>query len=185
LSCGCFAQGEIIFIIGWVYMPETPYIIRPAVPLDYAAINQVCLQAYEEFAETVGPENWRQMQKVLSQAAELAALGELLVAEESFRIQGVVLYTPPGRSDGVTIPSEWASIRTLAVSPSFRGRGIGRRLVEECIERARKDGAEQIGLSTADMMAVAVRMYERMGFKKVAELGTRLGVRNDRYALRL
>jgi ribosomal protein S18 acetylase RimI-like enzyme len=164
---------------------EMPYTIRPATSLDGPAINQLCVEAYEEFAHVVGQDNWLQMKVRLSSAADLMALGELLVAEDAGGVIGAVLYVPAGRSDGTLVPSEWATIRMLAVSPASRGRGIGRKLTEECINRARRDGAEIIGLTTADMMQIAEPMYQRMGFRKEAELGTRYGVRHTRYKLTL
>lgn len=161
------------------------YTIRLATPLDTSAINQLCVEAYQEYGDSVGPANWQQMRVALSQAADLATIGELLVAEDADGLLGMVLYISPGKSDGTSIPVEWASIRMLAVSPSARGRGIGRQLTQTCIDRANRDGAEALGLTTAEMMKIAQPMYERMGFRKVAELGTRFGVKEARYVLML
>ncbi|MFL6214164.1 MAG: GNAT family N-acetyltransferase [Blastocatellia bacterium] len=162
-----------------------PYTIRQATPVDASAINRLCVEAYAEFESVVGQDNWRQMREALASAADLSTLGELLVAEDANGVIGVVLYIPPGKSDGRSIPQAWATIRMLAVSPASRGSGVGRKLTEECINRARRDGAEAIGLTTADMMKVAEPMYERMGFQKEAALGTRFGVRHARYKLPL
>jgi Acetyltransferases len=164
------------------------YTIRLATPLDSSAINQLCVEAYQEYVNSVGPANWQQMRVALSQAADLSTVGELMVAEDADGLLGLVLYIPPGKSDATSIPVEWASIRMLAVSPSARGRGIGRQLTQTCIDRANRanrDGAEAIGLTTAEMMRIAQPMYERMGFTKVAELGTRFGVKEARYVLML
>jgi ribosomal protein S18 acetylase RimI-like enzyme len=166
-------------------MNKMPYKIRQATPLDFYSINLLCVEAYQEFEKVVGPDNWQRMRETLSHASDLAASSELMVAENSHGLLGVVAYIPPGRSDGDIIPREWATIRMLAVSPSCRGRGIGRKLTEECIERARRDGAERIGLTTGEMMAVALPMYERMGFRKNAELEPRYGVSQARYVLPL
>lgn len=160
-------------------------IIRQARRSDSEAINRLCVAAYQEFESSVGQSNWLQMREALSQAADLSACGELLVAEDAKGLLGVVLYVPAGKSDGTSIPREWASIRMLAVPPKCRGRGVGRRLTEECIARALKDGAAAIGLTTTDLMAIARPMYERMGFQKDAELGTRFGVKQARYVLML
>src|SRR5689334_12346167 len=119
-----------------------PYTIRQAMPGDAAAINQLCVEAYAEFESVVGRDNWLQMREGLASAYDLAALGELLVAEDAGGVIGVVLYIPPGRSDGRSIPQAWATIRMLAVAPASRGQGIGRRLAEACVSRARRDGAE-------------------------------------------
>jgi ribosomal protein S18 acetylase RimI-like enzyme len=166
-------------------MSKMEYQIRQATPLDFYSINLLCVEAYQEFEKVVGPDNWQRMRETLSHASDLAASSELMVAENSHGLLGVVAYIPPGRSDGDIIPREWATIRMLAVSPSCRGRGIGRKLTEECIERARRDGAERIGLTTGEMMAVALPMYERMGFRKNAELEPRYGVSQARYVLPL
>jgi ribosomal protein S18 acetylase RimI-like enzyme len=166
-------------------MPDLPYTIRQATPSDSAPINELCVEAYREFEPMIGSANWESLRHKLSQASELSAAGELILAESGGKLLGVILYVPPGRSDGKSIPGEWASIRMLAVSPLCRGRGVGRTLTQECIDRARRDDAAAIGLTTADMMRIAQPMYERMGFQKEAELGERFGVTEARYVMRL
>jgi hypothetical protein len=42
--------------------------------------------------------------------------------------------------------------------------------MKECISRARRLGAACLNLHTTDMMQVAMRMYERMGFVRAPEL---------------
>jgi GNAT superfamily N-acetyltransferase len=41
---------------------------------------------------------------------------------------------------------------------------VGRALMHECIERARRVGATGLGLHTSDSLRVAVHLYERLGF---------------------
>jgi ribosomal protein S18 acetylase RimI-like enzyme len=166
--------------------PETgDFVIRDARPSDSEAINQLCVEAYVEFRATIGETNWQRLRETLSRASDLSYEGELIVADDSSEVLGVVLYLPPGRTNDRNLSGRTAMMRTLAVSCSHRGRGIGRSLTRECIERARKDGAEGIALTTAEMMAVARPMYERMGFIKESELGERFGVQHARYVLRL
>jgi ribosomal protein S18 acetylase RimI-like enzyme len=64
----------------------------------------------------------------------------------------------------------------LVVRPEYRGRGIGRGLTEECVRRARRDGAPLIALHTTPIMAVALPMYERMGFEFLRAAPDRSGV---------
>lgn len=71
-----------------------------------------------------------------------------------------------GRAEG------YASVRALAVSPQARGQGVGRALTVACIERARTEGANGIGLNTTSLMPVAQAMYERMGFRQLPEAWT-------------
>jgi GNAT superfamily N-acetyltransferase len=66
-------------------------------------------------------------------------------------------------------PKGWAGVRLLGVRPAYRGRGIGRALMDECIYRCRKQNIKTIGLHTAVIMNVARKMYNDMGFVRAPE----------------
>jgi ribosomal protein S18 acetylase RimI-like enzyme len=59
---------------------------------------------------------------------------------------------------------------SIAVVPSRRGKGLGKDLLAALLERARKDGYEQVSLSV-ERDNPALRLYERHGFRKVGEAG--------------
>lgn len=64
-------------------------------------------------------------------------------------------------------PAGTAGLRATAVpSPDSQGHGIGRALVEACADRARRAGADRIGLHTAPFMTAATALYERSGFRR-------------------
>ena len=54
----------------------------------------------------------------------------------------------------------------VAIHPKFGGKGHGEKMLEEVIGLARKKGLRRIELSTATTNVKAIRLYEKMGFKK-------------------
>ncbi|HLG40585.1 MAG TPA: GNAT family N-acetyltransferase, partial [Chitinophagaceae bacterium] len=57
-------------------------------------------------------------------------------------------------------------VRSMAVSPGARGKGIGKILMEHVHEMAFSNGCTCITLTTTHFLLPAIRLYESFGFKR-------------------
>jgi GNAT superfamily N-acetyltransferase len=62
-----------------------------------------------------------------------------------------------------------AQLRILLVSSAGRGQGLGRRLIQACIDFARSAGYSRLVLWTNDSLAAARHLYLAAGFTLVDE----------------
>jgi DNA-binding MarR family transcriptional regulator/GNAT superfamily N-acetyltransferase len=63
---------------------------------------------------------------------------------------------------------EIAKLRLLIIDPKARGRGLGKRLVDECLRFAKEAGYKSMTLWTQSILLAARGIYARAGFKMTA-----------------
>ncbi len=144
---------------------------------DIAAVTQQAYGQYElEIMEDCRESFQQGMKSVL--AASTSEM-EWWVAETDHGISGAVLFCHPGATlqalDGSTITLGLPEARLLAVSPQARGLGLGRTLMQVCIQRARDIGANALLVRTMPEMKSANQLCQQMGFVKRTEAGARSG----------
>jgi GNAT superfamily N-acetyltransferase len=142
--------------------------IREVRPEEYKAAGEVTVAAYREFVPADAVPEWGQYLELLRDVAGRAGKTVVLVAVDGARLVGtatIELDEPLG-DDDVELPAYTSCLRMLGVVPEARGRGIGRALVEETIDRVRRAGKRTLILRTTDLMQTAQRMYRAMGFDR-------------------
>jgi putative acetyltransferase len=85
--------------------------------------------------------------------------GDVLVARHGEDVLGCVALEPVGA--GVF------ELSKMAVDPAAQGNGLGRRLLEAAIDRARELGATSLFLGSNRRLGPAVHLYEAVGFRHV------------------
>lgn len=149
--------------------------IRESRPADRTAIEAITLAAYAQYATMLPASLWEAYRRNIVAALADAKRATQIVAEREGALVGSVLLYPadadtgaPGRGEATM--HRWPEVRLLAVAPPARRSGAGRRLMEECVRRARGSGATALTLHTTDMMQVARHLYQRMGFERAPDL---------------
>lgn len=143
-------------------------VIREVREDEAGAAGEVVLAAYRAL-EGSPPVDENGYAEELREVARRSRQAVVLVAVEE-SVLGCVTYVPEETSPMAEDlrPGE-AGLRMLAVAPSAQGRGVGRALVEACVERARQDGKERLFLHSGEWMRAAHRLYESLGFRRVPE----------------
>ncbi|MFI9509154.1 GNAT family N-acetyltransferase [Nocardia sp. NPDC052566] len=88
---------------------------------------------------------------------------ELLVADYEGAVVGTaqLSYLPGLAHRG----AERAQIESVRVGRAVRGTGLGTRLIEECVRRARERGCGLVQLTSDKSRVDAHRFYDRLGFE--------------------
>jgi predicted N-acetyltransferase YhbS len=151
--------------------------VREATSDDYDEIARLTVAAYRALDTWVGDDYAAHLADVAARAGADSTI--VLVAEDDGggRILGSVTLT---LGEGPYF--EWAhgvdgdcGFRMLAVDPAAQGKGVGPRLVDECLDRARAAGCSRMVIGSTEWMVVAHRLYGRVGFRRAPELDQQWG----------
>jgi ribosomal protein S18 acetylase RimI-like enzyme len=148
--------------------------IRPVAPEEWELVGELIVAAYRTLPDIWTDEHVA-YERVLRDVGARTVHSIVLVAEVDGSVVGTVTYVPGPGPDAEGDDPDAAEIRMLAVADAARGRGIGRLLVEACIDRARADGRRRLALHTRTVMEHARRIYDRLGFRREPALDFQVG----------
>jgi putative acetyltransferase len=70
---------------------------------------------------------------------------------------------------GLPVSEGLGEVRDMVLEEDYRGKGIGTKLLNCCLEVARANKFRQIYLETTPQMENAVKLFKRFGFRPVTD----------------
>jgi len=142
-------------------MNETRIQIRLANLADASDIAAVLDLAFERFRELYTPDAYSATTPSSEVISKRWAEGPVWVALMGNNIVGTMAAVPK---------NEGLYIRSMAVLPTERGKGIGERLLETVEHFASKRDFRRLFLSTTPFLLAAIRLYENFGFQRTEDV---------------
>ncbi|WP_460473705.1 GNAT family N-acetyltransferase [Emticicia fontis] len=163
------------------------YTFRKGEIKDIEKLKLIGLNSFGNFKNQLTEDNWEKLNKYLTGEntyPELLNQSTCFVCEHDGEVVGMAFLIPRGNPTEV-FREDWSYLRMVGVDAAYAGKGLGRRLIEICLDYARANGETVIALHTSEFMDAARHLYESMGFNRVKELPSRLGKKYWLYLLEL
>jgi GNAT superfamily N-acetyltransferase len=149
------------------------FIVRVALPGEYADVGRVTAEGYHADDLLRRPDGLidNDYEERLTDAGRRADEAQLLVAVDAGQVIGTVTWCPPSSPwrELATRPDQ-AEFRMLSVAAAGRRRGVGRALVNACLDRAGAQGMREVLISSLPQMTAAHALYREFGFVRAPEL---------------
>lgn len=135
--------------------------IRPVRPEEHARVGELTLAAYDR----VGTMSDAYRAEIADTGARVADGADVWVAvDDGGAVIGAVTFVDAGNRHFEAPEVGDCGFRMLAVDPAAQGRGVGRALVQRCLDEATARGRRRIAIHTMIWMEGAQAMYDSMGF---------------------
>lgn len=150
-------------------MDTEDYLIEELSPSDVeqvAALIKRNLSSYQE-AGTVLAATFRRLDDLLEHYQREGR--RFFVAKDPSNDGRCIGCAGIGSLHGLPASEGMGEIRDLVVEKSFRGKGLGTRLLKRCLSTSRDFGYKRIYLETTPQMENAQKLFQRFGFRPVTE----------------
>jgi putative acetyltransferase len=136
------------------------FIIRPIQPEDNVLIASIIRASLTEFgANKPGTVYFDYSTDHLFELFHSAPISAYYVALKDQKIiGGAGIYPTAG------LPANTCELVKMYLVKEVRGQGIGRRMIDYCLNVAKEKGFEQVYLETMPELNKAVSVYEKFGF---------------------
>jgi ribosomal protein S18 acetylase RimI-like enzyme len=151
------------------------------------SLQQLGILSYSQFSKILSPADWTTMSRFLHNDKmweQLVNSSKVFVCEDQGKIVGMAYLVASGNPTRI-YPDDWCYVRMVGVDPSYRGKGIAKRLTQMCVDYAKESKEKIVGLHTSEKMEDARHIYEGIGFKLHKEIDPIYGMRYFLYKLDL
>jgi ribosomal protein S18 acetylase RimI-like enzyme len=136
--------------------------MRRGTPADAAAIRELTLAAYAKWVPVIG----REPKPMTADYAEALRIHRFDLLHVAGQLVALI---------ETSLDEDRLFIVNVAVTPSFQGQGLGRRLLAHAEQLAVASGCSEIGLYTNKLFAANVQLYRRLGYQVDREEQVKVG----------
>ncbi len=140
-------------------------IIRPIAAGDNAALARAVRDTLAEFgAAKPGTAYYDEATDHLHELFSQTPRSAYFVAELNGEVLG-----GGGIFPTQNLPADTVELVKLYLLPAARGRGVGKTLIDNCLQAARANGYARVYLETTEELTQAIPLYEKLGFTYLPE----------------
>ena len=146
-------------------------VIRQSKPDEVDQVKKVLVDSYEQYATILSVEQWENYKNSIIDSTENSQTKTKLVAlVDNVMLGACFIYDSAEKAYGLPdLEIKYPIVRLLGVSPKARGLGIATELIRASCNLAQEWGSDRIVLHTSDMMQSAIKLYEKLGFKRAKQ----------------
>jgi putative acetyltransferase len=134
--------------------------IRPIISSDNITLAMIIRSCLTEFkAAKPGTVFFDKTTDALSELFTVDGSKYFVVLEDGEIVGGAGIFPTHN------LPPETCELVKLYLDPKARGKGLGKILMQQCEDEAKNLGYKKMYLETMPELAIAVPLYEKMGYK--------------------
>ena len=150
---------------------------------DITAVGEFYDEVVKDLCENINYPKWTyKVYPSVDFARKMTLAGEQYVCLDGNKIVGAFVFNddPQGAYENAKWSAslqrgEYGVCHAVAIEPSLQGKGLGKQIVEFCIQRAKALGYKAIRLDVVPSNLPALKLYLKCGFRYVGDADLKRG----------